>query len=53
VASHSSQLKDEEDEGEAKNEAEGDEDRDAAPHEPRYMDPTDPATRNSCLTSAK
>jgi hypothetical protein len=30
--------------GEEESEAEGDEDRDAAPHGPRCMDPADPAT---------
>jgi hypothetical protein len=39
---------DEEDEAEGD---EDDEDRDPAPHGLRCMDPTDPATRNSCPTS--
>ena len=33
--------------------AEGDEDREAAPHGPRCMDPADPATRNSRPTLTK
>jgi hypothetical protein len=43
---------DEEEEVEEEDETESDEDRDAAPHGPRCMDPTDPATRSSCPTSA-
>jgi hypothetical protein len=34
-------------------ETEGDEVRDAAPHGPHRIDPTDPATRNSFPTWAK
>jgi hypothetical protein len=37
-----------EEEVEEEDEAEGDEDRDAAPHGPRCMDPTSLATRKSC-----
>jgi hypothetical protein len=43
----------EEKEDEEEDKAEGDEDRDAAPHGPRCMDPADKATRNSLSTSIK
>jgi hypothetical protein len=39
--------------GEEDDKAEGDEDQDAAPHGPRCMNPTDPATRIYCSTWAK
>jgi hypothetical protein len=39
---------DEEKEAEEEDKAEGDEDRNAAPHGPRCMDPAGPATQKSC-----
>jgi len=51
LISSSSSSDEEEDEAEEESKAEGDEDRDAAPHGPRCIDPTDPATRSSCSAS--
>jgi hypothetical protein len=41
---------DDEEEDDEEGEAEGDKDRDAAPHGPRCMNPADPTTRRTCLT---